>query len=60
MISLTRLNNKEIIINAGLIKYIESTPDTLITLITNDKIMVKEDKQQICEKVIEYYRNLRK
>ena len=60
MISLTRLNDKKIIINAGLIKYIKSTTDTLITLITNDKIMVKEDLTQVCEKVIAYYKKLRK
>ena len=59
MINLTRLNNRQIVINAGLIKYIEKTPDTLITLITNDKIMVKEEISEVCKKVIEYYKKLR-
>ncbi|MFH0925097.1 MAG: flagellar FlbD family protein [bacterium] len=59
MIIVRRLNDKEFVINAGLIKYVESTPDTVITLLNNEKIMVKESVQEVCEKVIEYYKKLR-
>ncbi|ALS21641.1 MULTISPECIES: flagellar FlbD family protein [Paenibacillus] len=42
MIRLTRLNGKQITINALLIETIEETPDTMITLVTGKKIMVLE------------------
>ena len=42
MIKVTRLNKEPVVINSDLIKYIESHPDTLITLINGDKILVKE------------------
>jgi len=60
MISVTKLNNSRVIINAELIRYIESTPDTLITLTTNDKIMVKESVEEIVRKCVDYGRMLRR
>jgi flagellar protein FlbD len=57
MITLHRLNGKEFSLNADVIKLVESTPDTLITLVTNDeKFMVKETVPEVIEKVIEYKR----
>lgn len=40
MITVRRLNGKQITINALLIETIEETPDTVITLTTGKKIMV--------------------
>ncbi|MFH1848104.1 MAG: flagellar FlbD family protein [Candidatus Omnitrophota bacterium] len=54
MIKLTRADGREIIINAELIQYVESTPDTIITLTTNQKLMVKEKAADLINKVIEY------
>jgi len=42
VISVTRLNGKEITVNALIIETIEETPDTMLTLITGKKIMVLE------------------
>lgn len=57
MITLHRLNGKEFVLNAEQIKFIESTPDTLITLIANDeKFMVKETVEQVIQNVINYKR----
>jgi flagellar protein FlbD len=57
MITLHRLNGKEFVLNAEQIKFIESTPDTLITLMTNDeKFMVKESVEQVIQSVINYKR----
>jgi len=42
VIQVTRLNGLPLVINADLIKFIEATPDTLISLTTGEKIMVKE------------------
>ena len=55
MITLHRLNGKEFTLNSELIKYVESTPDTLITLSPNDeKFMVKETVTDVINKAIEY------
>lgn len=57
MITLHRLNGKEFVLNADAIKFVEATPDTVITLVTNDeKFMVKEGVKEVIEKVIEYKR----
>ncbi len=54
MIRLTKLNGEPIIINADLIEFIETTPDTLITLTTGKKIIVKEKEEEVIEKIIKY------
>ena len=54
MISLTKINDKEIIINADLIEYIEEVPHTVITTMTKNKFIVKESAKEIIEKVIIY------
>jgi flagellar protein FlbD len=57
MIQLHRLNGKPLVVNSDNIKFIESTPDTLLTLMTSDeKLMVKESVNEVIEKVIEYKR----
>lgn len=58
MIKVTRLNNTELWINADLIEFLEVTPDTIITLNTHDKILVKEHPAQIVEAIIEYRRRI--
>ena len=47
MIDVTRLNGKEITINCELIEVVEETPDTVVTLTTGKKIIVKESRQMI-------------
>jgi flagellar protein FlbD len=60
MISVTKLSNAPVVINAELIKFIESTPDTLITLTTGDRVLVKESIDEIIRRTIDYGRSLRK
>ena len=59
MITVTRLNNKAMVLNAELIKTVESTPDTLITLINGDRMLVTESPEEIVRRAIEYGRQLR-
>lgn len=54
MIDVTRLNGKELTINAELIETVEETPDTVIALTTGKKIIVKESRQMIKNLVILY------
>ncbi len=58
MIHLTRLNNQPLVVNADLIKYVEYTPDTVITLITGEKVVVSESVQQVLDRIAEFRRSL--
>ncbi len=54
MIKVTRLNNKQFWVNPHLIEFIEETPDTVISLTSGRKIVVKESAEEILEKIIKY------
>lgn len=54
MIELTRLNGNALVVNSDLIKYAESSPDTMLTLINGEKIMVRESCAEVVERVITY------
>lgn len=54
MIKLTKLNGKELVVNADLIEFIESTPDTLISLTTGRKIMVLEGLDEVVQRAMGY------
>ena len=58
MIELTRLNGHPLVINAELIKFIEQSPDTVITLVTGDKMVVREPAPEVMQRVLDYRRNL--
>lgn len=54
MIQLTRLNGEKIIINVDLIETMEETPDTVVTLTTGKKYVVKERAQEIIQEVVRF------
>jgi flagellar protein FlbD len=58
MIQLTRLNNQALTVNSDLIKFVEQSPDTLITLITGEKIVVRESVEQVLARVVEFRRSV--
>lgn len=60
MITLTRLNGKKFVVNAELIRTVESNPDTTLTLINGDHIIVAEPMEDVVSLAIEYGRLLRK
>jgi flagellar protein FlbD len=60
MIRVTRLNDRPFVINAELIRTIEQNPDTIITLVSGEHMVVKESMETIIERVIEYGRHLRR
>ena len=59
MISVTRLNGRKFVLNAELIRTIEENPDTIVTLISGEHLVVKESTKEIIRRVIDYNRNLR-
>ncbi|MFZ0392052.1 MAG: flagellar FlbD family protein [Calditrichia bacterium] len=54
MITLTKINSSEITINAEMIEFIESIPDTVITMTNGKKVFVKDTVDEVIEKVIRY------
>ena len=59
MIKVTRLNNSEFVINSHMIKFMESRPDTIITLVNEEKIVVREALEVVVQRVIEFERKVR-
>jgi len=60
MIPLTRLNGQQFVVNADKIRYVESTPDTVICTDTGEKMMVKETLHEVMRRAIEYARVIRR
>ena len=60
MITLTRLNGQAFVMSADKIRYIESTPDTIVCCDTGEKMMVKETLQEVTRRAIDYARVIRK
>lgn len=56
MIRLTRLNSQPLAVNSDLIKFVENAPDTVLTLITGEKVVVRETADQVIERMIEFRR----
>jgi flagellar protein FlbD len=50
----TRISGQEIVINADLVEVVETTPDTVITLIDGKKYVVVESAQEIVDRVVQY------
>lgn len=59
MIKLTRLNGEEFVVNADLIRFVEARPDTLVTLTSDDRLIVREDVDEVIQRVIEFARTIR-
>ncbi len=60
MIRLTRLNQSPFVLNAELIRTVEETPDTTITLTTGERMMVAESMDEVVTRATEYGRSLRR
>jgi flagellar protein FlbD len=58
MIQLTRLNHASLVLNCELIEHIETTPDTVVTMTTGQKITVLEPVDEVVRRVVEYRRRI--
>jgi flagellar protein FlbD len=54
MIELTRLNGNPLVVNSDLIKTAEASPDTMLTLINGEKLIVRENCVEVVERVLAY------
>ncbi len=58
MIEVTRINGTKILINPHMLEIVEETPDTVLTLNTGRKIIVKESRQDIKNLVKSYRKDI--
>lgn len=58
MIELTRINGIKFSVNPDLIEVIETTPDTVVTLTTGRKLIIKESRQEVKNLVLSYKRDV--
>jgi len=58
MVKLTRLNGTNFYLNPHIIEYIESVPDTLISLLNGTTLYVKERPEEIIDKIVDYRKRI--
>jgi flagellar protein FlbD len=56
VIKLTRLDGSHLTVSANFIELIEANPDTVVTLITNKKFLVRETPEEIAQLVVAHYK----
>jgi len=57
MMKLTRLGGEVFVLNAELIRYVETRPDTFITLISGERLAVQETMDQVIRGAVDYQRS---
>ncbi len=55
MVEVTKINGQKILVNPDLMEIVEETPDTMISLTTGRKIIVKESRQEV-KNLVKLYR----
>ncbi|MDP8207007.1 MAG: flagellar FlbD family protein [Candidatus Electryonea clarkiae] len=58
MIRVTRLDASELMVSSDMIEFIESTPDTILTLTDGKKIIVRENPDEILDRIIIFRRRV--
>ena len=56
MIKLTRIDGEAFVLNAELIRYVETRPDTFITLTSNERLIVRETMDEVVRRAVDYQR----
>lgn len=58
MIAVSRLDGSSFFLNSELIETIESTPDTVLTLTSQKKLIVRESPQEVIERLVAFRRRI--
>jgi flagellar protein FlbD len=58
VILVSRLNGTHFYVNAELIQTVESTPDTVLSFASGDKLIVHESAEDIVQRIIDYRRKV--
>lgn len=56
MIILTRLDGKSVAVNEDLMVFAEQTPDTVLTMSSGQRLMVKEPLKDVVERIAAFRR----
>jgi flagellar protein FlbD len=54
MIKVTRLDNRELVVNVDLVEFLEATPETIVTMSTGKKVVVKEPIDEVIRRIVEF------
>lgn len=57
MIKLTQLGGDVFVLNADLIKYVETRPDTIVTLTGGERLLVRETIDEVLRRAVDYQRS---
>lgn len=57
MIKLTRLGGEVFVLNADLIRYVEARPDTFVTLVSGERLVVRESMDEVMSRALDYQRS---
>jgi len=57
VIRLHRLDGKPFLLNAELIRTVEQLPDTFVTLVSGERLVVGESMDTVLDKVLDYQRS---
>jgi flagellar protein FlbD len=60
MIFVTRINDRDVLVNCDQIEMVEEAPDTTITTITGKKVIVRDTVNEVLEKIVTYKRRINK
>jgi len=58
MIALVRLNGQPLMVNCDLIESIEATPDTVVTLTSGNKLIVRDSMEDVQAKIVAFKRKV--
>ncbi|MBA3823817.1 MAG: flagellar FlbD family protein [Ktedonobacterales bacterium] len=58
MIELTRFDGTHFYVNVEFIEFVETTPDTMVSLIDHKRLLVRETAQEIVARMLEYHRQI--
>jgi flagellar protein FlbD len=57
VIRLHRLDGKPFLLNAELIRTVEQLPDTFVTLVSGERLVVGESMETVLDQVLDYQRS---
>jgi len=58
VIKVTRLDNREVVVNADLVEFVESTPETIISTTTGKKVVIRESVDEVIKRVVDFRRRV--
>ena len=58
MITVTRMNDRDVVLNCDIIEMIEEAPDTTITMTTGRKVIVRDTVQEVWQKIFDYKKSI--